>query len=78
MNMDSSKGYEFLDHTADVQIHSWGQTLKESFEQAALGMSGYMTDLSIIHPLSSATISAQGMRFTTCQYHITIHRHGFD
>lgn len=64
--MNSFKGYEFLDHTADIQIHSWGQTLKDSFEQAALAISGYMTDMSIIYPLSSATISAQGMRFTTC------------
>eukprot|EP01125_Pyxidicula_operculata_P018510 TRINITY_DN6574_c0_g1_i1.p1 TRINITY_DN6574_c0_g1~~TRINITY_DN6574_c0_g1_i1.p1 ORF type:complete len:151 (-),score=23.25 TRINITY_DN6574_c0_g1_i1:59-511(-) len=41
----SSVGYEYLDHTADVQIHSWGKNLKESFEQAALAMMGYMTEI---------------------------------
>jgi len=34
-----------LDHTADVQIHSWGATLKQAFEQAGVAMTGYMTEL---------------------------------
>jgi hypothetical protein len=25
--------YEFLDNTADVQIHSWGNSIEEAFEQ---------------------------------------------
>jgi len=41
-------GFEYLDHTADVQIHSWGPTLSNAFEQAALGMMGYMTELNTV------------------------------
>ncbi|EGD80736.1 archease [Salpingoeca rosetta] len=41
----SSKKYEYLDHTADIQVHAWGDSLKESFEQCVVAMFGYMTEL---------------------------------
>ncbi|CAF3449767.1 unnamed protein product [Rotaria socialis] len=40
--------YEYLDNTADIQIHSWGDSIEESFEQAAMGMFAYMTDTDLI------------------------------
>ena len=30
--------YEFLDNTADVQIHAWGDSIEESFEQVRCGI----------------------------------------
>lgn len=30
------------DHTADIQIRSWGSTIEQAFEGAALGMFNYM------------------------------------
>ena len=41
----SSPKYEYLDHTADVQLHSWGETLEEAFENLAMCMFNYMTPL---------------------------------
>eukprot|EP00037_Helgoeca_nana_P008630 m.76831 g.76831 ORF g.76831 m.76831 type:complete len:225 (-) comp19060_c0_seq1:308-982(-) len=38
-------GYEYLDHTADIQLHSWGRSIEESIEQVVVAMFGYMTEL---------------------------------
>lgn len=42
------KSYEFFEHTADVGIIAYGETLEEAFENAALAMYDVMTDPSRI------------------------------
>ena len=37
--------FEYLDNTADIQIHSWGKTFPEALEQATIAMFGYMTPI---------------------------------
>lgn len=56
----SDIGYEYLDHPADVQIHSWGKTFSDVFEQAAIGMFGYMTDLNTVVHDREETVTATG------------------
>ena len=31
-------GYEFIEHTADVKVRSWGRNLEEAFSQVALSL----------------------------------------
>lgn len=51
--------YEFLDHTADVQIHAWGNDLAETFEAAATAMSAYITDINSIEISKKESIQVE-------------------
>ncbi|EKX38006.1 hypothetical protein GUITHDRAFT_51463, partial [Guillardia theta CCMP2712] len=51
--------YEYLDHTADVQFHSWGKTKEEAFEQAVVCMFSYITDLPTVELRASNTVEVR-------------------
>uniref|UniRef100_A0A672ZMS0 Protein archease n=1 Tax=Sphaeramia orbicularis TaxID=375764 RepID=A0A672ZMS0_9TELE len=64
-----NKKYEYLDHTADVQIHSWGNTLEEAFEQCAMGMFGYMTDTETVEPIDTVEVESEGEDMESLLFH---------
>ena len=51
---------EYLDHTADVQLHSWGATLEDAFAQQVLAMMGLMTELPTVEPSAVREVTAEG------------------
>nr|XP_013009633.1 protein archease isoform X2 [Cavia porcellus] len=61
--------YEYLDHTADVQLHAWGETLEEAFEQCAMAMFAYMTDTETVEPLQTVEVEAQGDDLQSLLFH---------
>ena len=49
-----------MDHPADIQLHAWAPSLRETFEQCALAMFGVMTDLSGVDRIRGEDIVASG------------------
>lgn len=52
--------YEYLDHPADVQLHSWGGDMSEAFEQIIMAMFAYMTDIDTVEMNMYHEIEVEG------------------
>ena len=54
---DFTVGYRFIDHTADIGVHSRGTTLEESFQHIGLGMTDVLsTNIRTVEQSHSQTI----------------------
>jgi SHS2 domain-containing protein len=49
-----------LDHPADLGIEAYGQTLAESFEQAALGLISVILDPATVRQVEARTVDLSG------------------
>ncbi len=54
------KRFEVIEHTADIGIRAYGNTLEEAFENAALGMFSLIADLSTVEEKESLRIEVEG------------------
>lgn len=58
--MDKTVKFEFLEHTADVYIASYGKTMEEAFENAAIAMFEVMTDTQKVKSTLEDSILVKG------------------
>jgi SHS2 domain-containing protein len=58
--LDERIKFEFLEHTADVYIASYGKTIEEAFENAAIAMFEVMTETKKIEPNIEDSIQVKG------------------
>ena len=57
--MDKTK-FEFLEHTADIYVASYGKTMGEAFENAATAMFEVMTDIQNVESKLEESVSVKG------------------
>ena len=56
----TTPGYEFIDHPADVQVHSWGQNFSDALEQSCLALFDIMFDRNGFGDSEQMSISVKG------------------
>ncbi|KAM9319246.1 protein archease isoform 2-T2 [Gastrophryne carolinensis] len=44
----------------ECELHAWGDTLEEAFEQCAMAMFGYMTDIETVEPVDTVEVETEG------------------
>lgn len=54
------KGFEYLEHTADAYVASYGETLEEALENAGKALFNLMTDLDKVEPRLEDHVEAEG------------------
>lgn len=54
------KKFEFLEHTADIYIASYGRDFKETLENAAIALFEVMTETDNISPVLMRNVEAEG------------------
>lgn len=52
-------GYEFLEHTADVYVSAWGDTIEEAFANAAKATMEVITDTGKVEPEKDFEVSLE-------------------
>lgn len=61
MSRQPSESFELLEHTADIGLKAYGQTLKEAFENAAYGMFSMITDLERVETRETIEVQVEAI-----------------
>jgi SHS2 domain-containing protein len=53
------KGFEFLDHEADIGMRSWGKTVEEAFENGGIALFSVMVDVGTVESRHTIRVTAE-------------------
>jgi SHS2 domain-containing protein len=51
--------FDYFEHTADVGLHAWGDTMEVAFADAARGLVAYIVDVSRARPVGEAVVEVE-------------------
>ena len=54
------KGHRFLEHTADIKVEAWGDTLEEAFEAAGIALYDIILDVERVMDRAEHTLETSG------------------
>ncbi|MHA1680054.1 MAG: archease [Promethearchaeota archaeon] len=54
-----TSGHEFLDHTADVQVHAWAPSMKSLFEDIGLILMGIIVEGDNVSPSRAIEVNVE-------------------
>ncbi len=55
-----TRGYRFLDHTADLGVEAWAPTLDAAFEEAARGVFAYVLEPTRVDAVGEVQVEVTG------------------
>jgi len=58
--LEKNPKFEFLEHTADIYVASYGKTMGEAFENAAVAMFEVMTDIKTVESKLEESVLVKG------------------
>ncbi|XP_074782054.1 protein archease isoform X4 [Athene noctua] len=61
--------YPPLNKKYECELHAWGDTLEEAFEQCVMAMFGYMTDTETVEPVGTVEVEAEGHDMLSLLFH---------
>ncbi|NXY50522.1 ARCH archease, partial [Ceuthmochares aereus] len=61
--------YPPLNKKYECELHAWGDTLEEAFEQCVMAMFGYMTDIETVEPVDTVEVEAEGHDMLSLLFH---------
>uniref|UniRef100_A0A3P8XHA1 Protein archease n=1 Tax=Esox lucius TaxID=8010 RepID=A0A3P8XHA1_ESOLU len=61
--------YPAINKKYECELHSWGDSLEEAFEQCAMAMFGYMTDTETVEPIDTVEVESEGHDMESLLFH---------